>query len=82
MKKLQSALIFFVPIIGFVSILIGINAYQYFRIRADVAAGAVSAIGATEKGEIQAYLTGIEEKLKLTGVSFNPNEFKQLSFKD
>lgn len=65
MKKLQSALIFLVPFIGFVCILLGLNGYQYFRIRADVAASTVSAIGETEKSEIQAYLIGIEEKLKL-----------------
>ena len=65
MKKLQSALIFLVPVIGFVFILIGLNGYQYLRIRADVAASTVSAIGETEKNQIQAYLDGIEEKLKL-----------------
>jgi hypothetical protein len=65
MKKLQSTLIFLVPLLGFVCILIGLNGYQYLRIRTNIATGIVSAIGATEKAEIQTYFSGIEEKLQL-----------------
>ena len=65
MKKLHSALMFLVPLVGFVGILMGLNGYQYLRIKANIAAGVISAIGTTEKAEVQAYLTGIEEKLQL-----------------
>jgi hypothetical protein len=65
MKKLQSSLIFLVPLLGFVFILVGLNGYQYLRIRTDIATGIVSAIGATEKEEMQSYFSGIDARLGL-----------------
>jgi len=65
MKKLHSLLMFVVPLLGFLCILIGLNAYQYLRIRTNVAAGVVSSIGATERDEIKSYITGIEGQLQL-----------------
>ncbi len=65
MKRFHATLIFLVPLIGFVAIIMGLNSYQYFRIRADIAAGIVTAIGATERDELRAYLTGIDGTLRV-----------------
>jgi hypothetical protein len=65
MKKLQSALIILIPLIGFIGILMLLNGYQYLRIRSDVAANIVTTIGTTETTELQNYIAGIVRELKL-----------------
>ena len=65
MKKLQSALLVLIPLIGFIVILMVLNGYQYLRIRSDVAASIVTNIGTTEKTELQNYITGIKRELQL-----------------
>ncbi len=65
MKKLQSALLILLPLIGFIVILIVVNGYQYLRIRSDVAANIVTNIGTTEKAELQTFIAGVIRELQL-----------------
>lgn len=65
MNKIQLLRAVAAAFVIFFFILLGMNTYQYFKLKRGLAAGMVQELGATEKRELQLFFTDIEENLLL-----------------
>lgn len=65
MSTLRRVLSLLVPLAVFVLILMGVNTYQYLKIKNDIAANIIKVVNDAELKELQSFFQSIESKLNL-----------------
>ncbi|WP_319547615.1 RNA-binding domain-containing protein [Desulfogranum marinum] len=65
MKNIRKALPFIVPIAGFLIIFIGINIFQYYKVKQTIKNGLIQTTGESELAEIRSFFSGVTNKLNI-----------------
>ena len=65
MKNIRKALPFTIPILGFIIIFIGINMFQYYRVKQTIKSGIIQTTGESELAEIQSFFSEVSSKLNI-----------------